>query len=65
MNVQYEIQQGIVGVSKPEGKLLDIPFLTLVEPEILVNKSHAQTNLKQDFIWFNINKENIFTYHDP
>ena len=56
MNVQYEIQQGIVGVGRPEGKLPSIPFLVLVVPEIPINKSHSQTNLKQDLIWFNINK---------
>ena len=44
------LQQGTVGLSRPEGKLQGIPFLTLVAPKIPVNKSHSQTNLKQDFI---------------
>ena len=43
MNVQYEIQQGTVGVSRPKGKLLGTPFLTLVALEIPVIKSHSQT----------------------
>ena len=37
----YTIQQGTVGVSRPKGKLLSAPFLTLVVP----NVPHSQTNL--------------------
>ena len=33
MNAQYTIQQGTVGVSIPEGKLLGVPFLTLDAPK--------------------------------
>ena len=47
MNVQYEIQQGTIGISRLEGKLLGIPFLTLVAPNP-IHKPHSQTNLKQD-----------------
>ena len=49
MNVQFEIQQGTIGVSRPEGKLPGIAFLTLVAPEIS-RKQISQKNLKQDFI---------------
>ena len=43
------LQQGRVGVGRPEGKLPVIPFLTIVGPEIPVNKSHSQTNFKTRF----------------
>ena len=46
------VQQGTVCVSRPKGKLLGIPFLTLAIPKSLLNKSHSQTSLKQDFIGF-------------
>ena len=46
------LQQGIVGVSRPRGKLPGIPFLTLAIPRSPSNKPHSQTNLKQDFIGF-------------
>ena len=37
MNAQYIIQQGTVGVSRPEGKLPGVPFLTLEAPSHNVN----------------------------
>ena len=48
MNVLEYLQQGTIGVSRPEGKLPGIPFLTLVVPKSPSNKPHSQTNLKQD-----------------
>ena len=52
MNSQCTIQQGTIGVSRPEGKLPSIPFLTIVVPKIASNKPHSQSNLKQGFIGF-------------
>ena len=46
MSAQYTIQQGTVGVSRPKGKLLGVPFLTLVVPNI----SSLTKKLKQDSI---------------
>ena len=43
MNAQYIIQQGTVGVSRPEGKLLGVPFLTLEAPSRNLNLTHNQT----------------------
>ena len=44
MNARYIIQQGIVGVSRPQGKLPSVPFLTLVVPD----NSSLTNKLKQD-----------------
>ena len=52
MNVLAYLQQGTIGVSRLEGKLPGIPFLTLVVPKSPSNKPRSQTNLKQDFIGF-------------
>ena len=60
MNAQYTIQQGTVGVSRPEGKLPGVPFLTLVVP----NDPYSQTNLKKISIESLSIKENIFVHHD-
>ena len=45
MNAQNIIQQGTVSVSRPEGKLLGVPFLTLVVP----NGSSLTKKLKTRF----------------
>ena len=45
MNVHYEIQQGTVGVSRREGKLPSIPFLTFVAPiPCQIDLTHKQAN---------------------
>ena len=49
MNVLAFLQQGTVSVSRPEGKLLAVPFLTLVVPKVLINKPLSQTNLSKAF----------------
>ena len=49
MNVHYEIQQGTVGASRPEGRLPGIPFLTLVSPiPCQINLTHKQANRLQN-----------------
>ena len=55
MNAQYIIQQGTVGVSRPEGKLPGVPFLTLVVP----NVPCSQTNLTKFQFDSLLNKEKI------
>ena len=37
MNVQYNCTQGTVGVSRPEGKLPGVPFLTIEAPSRNLN----------------------------
>ena len=61
MSAQYTVQQGIVGVSRPEGKLPGVPFLTFVVP----NDPHSQTNLNKISIESLSIKENIFVHIDP